>query len=72
MIRKGAALIAFGVGCYYGHLFTTDMMTKYASDFEGYWGNTVLQFLRVLMPLGIGVGAGVAVYFLLNLFARAD
>ena len=72
MIRKVAALAGFVAGCYFGNKFTVEMLTGNAADFEGYWGQTGLEFIRVLLPLGAGVVAGVAAYFLTNLFARAD
>lgn len=72
MIRRLAALVAFGGGAWYGYNFALDVIDYYEIDVESYWGNLGAQVLTVGLPLAVGVAAAVTVYFLLNLFARAD
>ena len=72
MIKKTAGLIAFGIGVYLGYQYVLDFLESYSGDFVGYWGETGAQAIRILTPLGIGILSGLAVYFILNLYARAD
>jgi hypothetical protein len=72
MIRKCAAVIAFGAGAYFGYRLTFEIFDYYASDFSGYWGETAGQIVRVVLPVAVGAVAAIVVYFLLNFFARED
>jgi hypothetical protein len=72
MIRKWAAIIAFGVCVYFGYQYTGDFFESHSADFEGYWGESAEQVIRVLVPVGIGVIGAAVVYFLLNFYAREN
>jgi len=72
MIPKIAAVIAFGVGAWFGYNYAMGILESGGMDFDDYWSEQGAQLLRIVLTLGLGGVAATLAYFAANFFKRFD